>query len=95
MPTIMFWPRHAGKSWLKKIILNSEFPNGVDRRSVFHDPKLAQDIEVSARNHLLKMLGTFNGAIFFHDTDAAPAPKQHRIQHGPVRKGRGGKPKRW
>ena len=45
-------------------------------------------------------VGKFEGlTIIFDDligaTAPAPAPKQHRIQHGPVRKGRGGKPKRW
>ena len=43
-------------------------------------------------------VGKFEGlTIIFDDliSATAPAPKQHRIQHGPVRKGRGGKPKKW
>lgn len=45
-------------------------------------------------------LGTFEEMRIVHDMrraaiDNAALPDKHRIQHGPVRKGRGGKVKRW
>lgn len=44
-------------------------------------------------------LGTFENMRIIHDMQRAvidnAVPKQHRIQHGPVRKGRGGKVRKW
>ena len=84
MKTFVLWPRRAGKSWLLKQLRDS--PDAILSDGTMLEFKLARD-------ELVEFKGL---TIIFHDLiTAAPAPKQHRIQHGPVRKGRGGKPKRW
>lgn len=86
MPTILLWPRRAGKSWMLEQL------KGADTDA----------ITVSGDIVELKtgVLGAFGGLRIIHDMkraaiDNAAQPDQYRIQHGPVRKDRGGKVRKW
>ena len=80
---IYYMPRHAGKSYLRELMGD------------------AAQAGTIAHQLFTGEIGTIAGGItFYHDElspmpGCAPEPKQHRIQHGPVRKGRGGKVRKW
>ena len=83
---IVMMPRHAGKSWLRELM---------------GDPRFT--CTVSAGDKLVSgELGSYEGMRIIID-EISDWPKQcntqpvksYQIQHGPVRKGRGGKVRKW
>ena len=90
MKTVIFWPRRAGKSWLAEALRRAS-------ASTQCETITSEDVTAAIQRF---NQGTLSGyperlRMFAVVDECAPAPKQHRIQHGPVSKGRGGKPKRW
>ena len=85
MKTFVLWPRRAGKSRLLEELKRK----GVDVVAV--DPDTIRVGTIGHVENFRSIFSELESACYHTEADAKPV----RVQHGPVRKGRGGKPKRW